>query len=181
MLALMGSAMKELTSSSVVCVFAYLLTISGCAKRGEESHPEPNTLAPVQGAVQSDVEGIAVNDSLENAPDNDKAAVKHPEGRIPLRILYAGMTNTRRQEDFVSFLSSHFVEVKAVAFSSFTREQAHESDVVILDKDGIQWADRGGNPLSDIQLSETYSRATLALGAPGAFLYSKIRLKPGYR
>ena len=181
MLALMGSVMKELSFSSLVCLFAYLLTMSGCAKRGEESHPEPNTLAPVQGAVQSEVEGIAVNDSLETAPDNAKAAVKHPEKRIPLRILYAGMTHTRRQEDFVSFLSSHFVEVKAVAFSSFTREQAQESDVVILDKDGIQWASRGGNPLSDIELSDSYTRATLALGSPGAFLYSKLRLKPGYR
>ena len=104
-----------------------------------------------------------------------------PENKISLRILYAGMPGTARQKDFVSFLSTHFVEVKSVDFMSFTEEQANESDVVILDKDGIQWANKGGNPLWDIRLSKNYSRATLALGIPGAFLYDRMRLKPGYR
>ena len=103
------------------------------------------------------------------------------ENKLSLRILYAGMPGTARQKDFVSFLSTHFVEVKSVDFSSFTEEQANESDVVILDKDGIQWANKGGNPLWDIRLSKNYSRATLALGIPGAFLYDRMRLKPGYR
>ena len=103
------------------------------------------------------------------------------ENKISLRILYAGMPGTARQKDFVSFLSTHFVEVKSVDFSSFREEQANESDVVILDKDGIQWANKGGNPLWDIRLSKDYSRATLALGIPGAFLYDRMRLKPGYR
>ncbi|MHC4567555.1 MAG: hypothetical protein ACYTE3_17560, partial [Planctomycetota bacterium] len=60
------------------------------------------------------------------------------ESKISLRILYAGMPGTARQKDFVSFLSSHFAEVKSVDVGSFTAEQANESDVVILDKDGIQ-------------------------------------------
>ncbi|MBN1361988.1 MAG: hypothetical protein JW993_15440 [Sedimentisphaerales bacterium] len=104
-----------------------------------------------------------------------------PEGKIELRVLYAGMSGTARQEDFVAFLSKYFVEVKTVDFRSFTEQQASGSDVVILDKDGIQWANRGGNPLSDIKLSKDYSRATLALGIPGAFLYSRMGLKPAYR
>ena len=103
------------------------------------------------------------------------------ENKLSLRILYAGVPGTARQKDFVSFLSTHFVEVKSVDFMSFTEEQANESDVVILDKDGIQWANKGGNPLWDIRLSKNYSRATLALGVPGAFLYDRMRLKPGYR
>ena len=103
------------------------------------------------------------------------------ESKISLRILYAGMPGTARQKDFVSFLGKHFVEVKAVDVGSFTEEQANDSDVVILDKDGIQWANRGGNPLSDLKLPKDYSRATLALGIPGAFLYDRMRLKPGYR
>jgi len=52
---------------------------------------------------------------------------------------------------------------------------------VILDKDGIQWASRGGNPLSGLKLPQTYTRATLSLGIPGAFLYDRMGLKPGYR
>ncbi len=103
------------------------------------------------------------------------------ESKISLRVLYAGMPGTARQKDFVSFLGKHFVEVKSVDVGSFTQEQANDSDVVILDKDGIQWANRGGNPLSDLKLPKSYSRATLALGIPGAFLYDRMRLKPGYR
>ncbi len=103
------------------------------------------------------------------------------ENKISLRVLYAGMPGTARQKDFVSFLSRHFAEVKSVDVGSFTQEQANESDVVILDKDGIQWGGRGGNPLSDLKLPKDYRRATLALGIPGAFLYDRMRLKPGYR
>lgn len=106
-----------------------------------------------------------------------------PEGKLSLRILYAGMPNTARQKDFVSFLAKHFASVKTVDVLTFTEAQAEDSDVVILDKDGIQWASRGGNPLSDLgkKLPETYSRATLALGIPGSFLLDRMRLKPGYR
>ena len=92
------------------------------------------------------------------------------------------MPGTARQKDFASFLSRHFTEVKSVDVGSFTQEQANESDVVILDKDGIQWGNRGGNPLYEIiKLPKSYSRATLALGIPGAFLYDRMGMKPGYR
>jgi hypothetical protein len=104
-----------------------------------------------------------------------------PDDKLPLRILYAGMPDTARQKDFVSFLGKHFVAVKAVDVKTFTEAQAKDSDVVILDKDGIQWGNRGGNPLRDLKLPETYSRATLALGTPGAFLLDRMGLKPGYR
>jgi len=104
-----------------------------------------------------------------------------PESKIALRVLYAGMPGTAREKDFVFFLGKYFVEVKTVDVGSFTAEQANDSDVVILDKDGIQWGNRGGNPLSDLRLSPDYSRATLTLGIPGAFLYSRMGLKPGYR
>ena len=104
-----------------------------------------------------------------------------PESKISLRVLYVGMPGTARQKEFVSFLSKHFAQVKTVDVGSFTEQQADESDVVILDKDGIQWGGRGGNPLSDLKLPKDYSRATLALGIPGAFLYDRMRLKPGYR
>ncbi len=103
------------------------------------------------------------------------------EDKISMRVLYAGMPGTARQKDFVSFLSNHFVEVESVDIGSFTEQQANASDVVILDKDGIQWGSRGGNPLSELKLSKGYSRATISLGIPGAFLYSRMGLKPGYR
>ena len=64
---------------------------------------------------------------------------------------------------------------------SFKEEQAVESDVVILDKDGIQWGGRGDKPLRDLRLSKSYSRATIAMGIPGAFLYDRMGLKTEYR
>ena len=104
-----------------------------------------------------------------------------PEGKIALRVLYAGIPDSARQKDFVSFMNKHFVSVETVDVKAFDEAQAEDSDVVILDKDGIQWGSRGGNPLRDLQLTQSYARATLALGIPGAFLYHKMRLKPGYR
>jgi len=101
--------------------------------------------------------------------------------KIPLRILYAGMPDTDREKDFVTFLTRYFKEVKTIDVVSFKEEQAQGSDVVILDKDGIQWGSRGGNPLSDLKVSDNYSRATISLGIPGAFLYDRMDLKPGYR
>lgn len=104
------------------------------------------------------------------------------ETKIALRVLYAGMTGTDRQKDFVSFLSDHFTKVKSVDVMSFKAEQANDSDVVILDKDGIQWGNRGGSPLYEIiRLPKSYNRATIALGIPGAFFYDRMGLKPGYR
>jgi len=100
--------------------------------------------------------------------------------KIPLRILYVGLPDTERQKDFVSFLSRNFIEVKTADLDTFTEEQTRDSDVIILDKDGIQWAGRGGNPLSDLRVSAQYSRPTLSLGIPGAFWTNRMRLKTGY-
>lgn len=108
-------------------------------------------------------------------------AQESSQDKSPLRILYAGMPDRSRQKDFVSFLSQHFEEVKTVDVLSFEEGQAEGSDVVILDKDGIQWGGRGGDPLYNLALSEEYSRVTIAVGIPGSFLYDRMKLKPGYR
>lgn len=100
--------------------------------------------------------------------------------KIPLRILYVGLPHTERQADFVSFLSRNFKEVKTVDLYAFKEEQTKDSDVVILDKDGIQWGSDGGRPLRDLQISAQYSRPTLSLGIPGAFWTDRMRLKTGY-
>jgi len=102
-------------------------------------------------------------------------------GKIPLKILYVGLSNTERQKDFVSFLSGNFQEVKTADLYSFKEEQTNNSDVIILDKDGIQWAGRGdGKPLMNYPVSNQYSRPTISLGIPGAFWTDRMRLKTGY-
>jgi len=101
--------------------------------------------------------------------------------KIPLKILYVGLVNTERQKDFVSFLSNNFTEVKTANLYAFKEEQTNNSDVIILDKDGIQWAGRGdGKPLMDFPVSDQYSRPTISLGIPGAFWTDRMRLKTGY-
>jgi len=100
--------------------------------------------------------------------------------KIPLKILYVGLINTERQKDFVSFLSDNFTEVKSTDLYAFKEEQTKASDVIILDKDGIQWDGRGGKPLSDLQVSNQYSRPTISMGIPGAFWTSRMGLKTGY-
>jgi hypothetical protein len=102
--------------------------------------------------------------------------------RMPLQILYVGIPDTERQKDFVSFLSQHFSDIKTADVGTFQEEQTKNSDVVILDKDGIEWGSRGETaPLSALSFSEHYSRATISLGIPGAFWADRQKLKPGYR
>ncbi|MHC4325229.1 MAG: hypothetical protein ACYSUX_13275, partial [Planctomycetota bacterium] len=74
----------------------------------------------------------------------------------------------------------NFQEVKTADLYAFKEEQTNDSDVIILDKDGIQWAGRGGRPLSDLRVSNQYSRPTISLGIPGAFWTDRMRLKTGY-
>jgi hypothetical protein len=74
----------------------------------------------------------------------------------------------------------NFKEVKTIDLYAFKEEQTNDSDVVILDKDGIQWGNDGGRPLMDLQVSAQYSRPTLSLGIPGAFWTDRMRLKTGY-
>ena len=119
--------------------------------------------------------------------ETPKAIVKSEEqqtttgDKIPLKILYVGLVDTERQKDFVSFLSDNFAEVKSTDLYAFREEQTEGSDVVILDKDGIQWADRdGGKPLADYRVSNQYSKPTITLGIPGAFWTSRMGLKTGY-
>jgi len=101
--------------------------------------------------------------------------------KIPLKILYVGLVNTERQKDFVSFLSDNFTEVKTADLYAFKEEQTSSSDVIILDKDGIQWAGRGdGKPLMNYPVSNQYSRPTISIGIPGAFWTDRMGLKTGY-
>ncbi|MEW6747637.1 MAG: hypothetical protein AB1486_33315 [Planctomycetota bacterium] len=100
--------------------------------------------------------------------------------RIPLTILYVGMPDTDRQKDFVTFLSQQFSEVRFADLDSFKEDETRECDVVILDKDGVQWGDEGGKPLRDLKLSPHYSRPTMSLGIPGAFFTDSRHLRTGY-
>lgn len=126
---------------------------------------------------------VARSDIQNNVPPPSAPSGDEPprvEGKIALRILYVGLPNTERQQDFVSFLSRNFQTVQTADLYAFKEEQAQGSDVILLDKDGIQWASRGGKPLSDIRVSNQYTRPTVTLGIPGAFWTDRMGLKTGY-
>jgi len=102
-------------------------------------------------------------------------------GKIPLKILYVGVEDTERSRDFVGFLSENFAEAKFANVRTFKEENAKNSDVIILDKDGVEWGiSKVDFPLTNITFSETYSKPTISLGIPGAFFTGEMNLKTDY-
>lgn len=147
---------------TLVLLLAFVFTLSACKKK------QP------QLAQDETQNALAKSDTKSQAQQETTNEV------IPLRILYVGLPNTDRQKDFISFLSKNFTEVKTADLYTFKEQQAKDSDVIILDKDGIQGGSRGGKPLRDLRVSSQYSRPTISLGIPGAFWTDRMRLKTGY-
>jgi hypothetical protein len=94
--------------------------------------------------------------------------------KIDLRILYAGLPDTDRAKDFMSFLESHFRHVEMTDYSTFTGSHSSEFDVAIVDHNGLGFR----TPIPNIP--RQYSRATVTVGVPGAFLCRRLSLKTGY-
>lgn len=156
---------KKLTLgfSFLILLPVIVLTLSACRKKQAPSAREETQKSATKSSTQSQAQPEITGD------------------KIPLRILYVGLPETDRQKDFVSFLSKNFTEVKTTGLYTFMEEQTKDSDVIILDKDGIQWGnDGGGKPLRDLRVSAQYSRPTISLGIPGAFWTDRMRLKTGY-
>jgi hypothetical protein len=178
---------KTLGYATLVLLLTLVFTLSACKRRQSPSAQEEaqnglaqtvtpsRTLAKTSGSAQDETQN-----GLAQTVAQSGALPETSDDKIPLRILYVGLSNTERQEDFVSFLSQNFGEVKTADLYTFKEEQTKDCDVVILDKDGIQWGSEGGRPLRDLQVSAQYSRPTVSLGIPGAFWADRMRLKTGY-
>jgi hypothetical protein len=94
--------------------------------------------------------------------------------KIALRILYAGLPNTDREKDFVDFLKKHFHQVETTDYNTFTGSYKTDFDVAIIDHNGT------GFNVPTPNISRQYSRATVTIGVPGAFLCDRLSLKTGY-
>jgi hypothetical protein len=94
--------------------------------------------------------------------------------KIALRILYAGLPNTDREKDFVDFLKKHFQQVETTDYNTFTGSYKTDFDVAIIDHNGT------GFNVPTPNISRQYSRATVTVGVPGAFLCDRLSLKTGY-
>jgi hypothetical protein len=94
--------------------------------------------------------------------------------KIGLRILYAGLPNTDREKDFVDFLKKHFQQVETTDYYAFTGSYTADFDVAIIDHNGL------GFNVPTPKIPRQYSRATVTVGVPGAFLCDRLSLKTGY-
>jgi hypothetical protein len=101
------------------------------------------------------------------------------EGKINLRVLYAGHPQTPRMKDFVEFLEKSFVKVGQGDLDAFRERDAEGYDVVILDYGELKII---GNSIYSpkVPFSERYSRATVTIGATGALVSDSLKLKTGY-
>lgn len=114
----------------------------------------------------------------KDQPQESQQAVKSQKTetseKIPLRILYAGMQNTDRAKDFVNFLEKYFQQVETTDYNTFTGNPTADFDVAIIDYDGAD------TRAPRININRQYSRATVTMGVPGAFICSNLSLKTGY-
>ncbi len=113
-------------------------------------------------------------EGTQQAVATEKTKHVSASNKIGLRILYAGLPNTDRAKDFVDFLSKHFKQVETTDYNTFTGDETADFDVAIIDHDGLDT--RAPSP----NISRRYTRATVTMGVPGAFICSRLSLKTGY-
>ena len=155
---------KNTFENSIVFValilwFVFALAISGGCKKKEQ--PEDTQ----QAVAAEETKYVSASEKIDEVDVYEK---------IDLRILYAGLPNTERAKDFVDFLSEHFKQVETTDYNTFTTDKTAGFDVAIIDYDGVEF--RAPRP----NISRQYSRATVTMGVPGAFICSSLSLKTGY-
>lgn len=116
----------------------------------------------------------APTETTKPAPAPDRVYQPDTAEKINLRILYVGVPNTERAKDFTDFLTEHLAKVETIDYNTFKEDQSTGFDVIILDYDGVGFSAPQPN------VSRQYSRATVTVGVPGAFICSSLRLKMGY-
>lgn len=155
---------KNTFENSIVVVtlilwFVFALAISSNCKKKEQ--PEETQ----QAVPAEETKYVSASEKIDEVDVSEK---------IELRILYASLPNTKRAKDFVEFLVKHFNEVETTDYNTFTGDKTAGFDVVIIDYDGVEF--RAPRP----NISRQYSRATVTMGVPGAFICSSLSLKTGY-
>jgi hypothetical protein len=110
----------------------------------------------------------------QEAQQNIKPQKTETSEKIGLRILYAGLLETERAKDFIDFLKNYFQQVETTDYNTFTGSYKTDFDVAIIDHNGT------GFNVPTPNISRQYSRATVTVGVPGAFLCDRLSLKTGY-
>jgi hypothetical protein len=105
-------------------------------------------------------------------------AAAEPE-KIALRVIYCGALQSERGKDFVSFLNEHFTKVGQGELGTFDKEEAGRYDVAILDYDEVKVVNNHIE-MPPIGFDRSYARPLMTLGATGALVCDRMRLKTGY-
>jgi hypothetical protein len=99
--------------------------------------------------------------------------------KIELRVIYFGHLQTPRAKDFVGFLEEHFSKVGQGDLDTFRESEAAGYDVTILDYDELKIVTNHVQ-MPKIIVSRQYNRPTVTIGATGAMVCERLRLKTGY-
>ena len=99
--------------------------------------------------------------------------------KIELRVIYFGHPQTPRAKDFVGFLEEHFSKVGQGNLDTFRESEAAGYDVTILDYDELKVV-TNHIQMPKIIVSTQYNRPTVTIGATGAMVCERLRLKTGY-
>jgi cephalosporin-C deacetylase len=99
--------------------------------------------------------------------------------RIKLRVFYAGQPGSERQKDFVEFLKKHFTTVSEGDLTNFRDGDPTAHQVFILDYDELRVVSNRIQ-MPPIRLDKSFSRPTITVGATGAMVCDRLRLKTGY-
>ena len=115
-----------------------------------------------------------VSQETEQITVSKPAKLPEPVEKIDLRILYAGLLDTERAKDFTDFFNRHFEQVETIDLYKFTESLAADFDVAVIDHNGV------GFNVKLPAIPPDYSRATVTMGVPGAFICSRLSLKTSY-
>jgi hypothetical protein len=112
----------------------------------------------------------------------DMAAAVEPQapsqadGRIKLRVLYAGVPGDSRTTDFVTFLEQHFTKVGQAPYSEFKPSMADGYDVVIFDAEPKPKPGHIGLPRPP-RLPPDYDRASVLVSGAGVLAVEALQTK----
>lgn len=99
--------------------------------------------------------------------------------KLELRVIYFGHPQSSRAKDFVGFLEEHFSKVGQGDLDTFRESEAASYDVTILDYDELKIV-TNHIQMPKIIVSKQYNRPTVTIGATGAMVCERLRLKTGY-
>lgn len=150
-----------LTMFSLFSLFVAMMIINGCKEKG-------------QSQVAQDTNDSQTATEVTTSESSGPAETIAISEKIKLKILYAGLLGTERAKDFTDFFNRYFEQVDSIDLYKFTESLAADFDVAVIDHNGV------GFNVKLPAIPPDYSRATVTMGVPGAFICSRLSLKTSY-